>query len=70
MKIIVFDLGGGTYDVSLIYVDKDKNFETMVYKGDEKLGGSDFDNKLIDYSLKEQEIRKTKEFFYKNMELY
>ena len=53
MKIIVFDLGGGTYDVSLIYVDKDKNFETMVYKGDEKLGGSDFDNKLIDYCLKD-----------------
>ena len=53
MKIIVFDLGGGTYDVSLIYVDKDKNFETMVYKGDEKLGGSDFDNKLIDFCLKD-----------------
>ena len=52
IKIIVFDLGGGTYDVSLIYVDKDKNFETMGYKGDEKLGGSDFDNKLIDYCLK------------------
>ena len=51
MKIIVFDFGGGTYDVSLIYVDKDKNFETMAYKGDEKLGGSDFDNKLIDYCL-------------------
>ena len=53
MKIIVFDFGGGTYDVSLIYVDKDKNFETMAYKGDENLGGSDFDNKLIDYCLKD-----------------
>ena len=53
MKIIVFDFGGGTYDVSLIYVDNNKNFETMAYKGDENLGGSDFDNKLIDYCLKE-----------------
>ena len=53
MKIIVFDLGGGTYDVSLIYVNKDKNFETMAYKGDEKLGGSDFDNKILDFCLKE-----------------
>ena len=53
MKIMVFDLGGGTYDVSLIYVNKDKNFETMAYKGDEKLGGSDFDNKILDFCLKD-----------------
>ena len=53
MKIIVFDLGGGTYDVSLVYVEKDKTFETKGYNGDQKLGGSDFDNKLIDYSLKD-----------------
>lgn len=52
MKIIVFDLGGGTYDVSLIYVDQEKNFETKGYNGDQNLGGSDFDNTLIDYSLK------------------
>ena len=53
MKIIVFDLGGGTYDVSVVYLDKDKTFETMGYNGDQKLGGFDFDNKLIDHSLKE-----------------
>ena len=53
MKILVFDLGGGTYDVSIVYLDKDKTFETKGYDGDQKLGGSDFDNKLIDYSLKE-----------------
>ena len=51
-KIIVFDLGGGTYDVSLIYVDKDKLFENMGYSGDQRLGGSDFDKKLMDYALK------------------
>ena len=52
MKIIVFDLGGGTYDVSLIYVDKNKKFENKNYSGDQRLGGSDFDKKLVDYSLK------------------
>ena len=52
-KIIVFDLGGGTYDVSLIYSFKGKIFEAMAYSGDQRLGGSDFDNKLIDYSLKD-----------------
>ena len=52
-KIIVFDLGGGTYDVSLIFMTKGTKYETMGYKGDEKLGGSDFDNKLIDFCLKD-----------------
>ena len=51
MKIIVFDLGGGTYDVSIVYLE-DNIFETMGYDGDQNLGGFDFDNKLIDYSLK------------------
>ena len=52
-KIIVFDLGGGTYDVSLIQINKNKIFETMAYKGDERLGGSDFDNKLIDFCIED-----------------
>ena len=50
LKIIVFDFGGGTFDVSLIYVDN-KNYETMGYKGDQRLGGSDFDKRLMDYCL-------------------
>lgn len=58
IKIIVFDLRGGTYDVTIILVDKDKTFETIGYNRDQKLGGLDFDNKLIEYSLKE--------FFNKN----
>ena len=51
MKIIVFDLGGGTYDVSLIYIYQGQIFETMAYEGDQHLGGSDFDNILMDYCL-------------------
>ena len=53
MKILVFDFGGGTFDVSLIYVYNYKKFETMAYNGDQKLGGSDLDKKLMDYCLNE-----------------
>ena len=51
MKILVFDLGGGTFDVSLILVKENKDYETMAYKGDQKLGGSDFDNKIMEFCL-------------------
>ena len=48
--IIVFDLGGGTYDVSLIEVSN-LNFETRATAGDQFLGGGDFDNKIMEYCL-------------------
>ena len=48
--IIVFDLGGGTYDVSLIEVSK-ALFETRATAGDQFLGGGDFDNKIMEYCL-------------------
>ena len=51
-NIIVFDFGGGTYDVSLIEVT-DTIFETRASSGDQQLGGLDFDNKLMEHSLKE-----------------
>ena len=51
MKILVFGLGGGAFDVSLILVKENKDYETMAYKGDQKLGGSDFDNKLMEFCL-------------------
>ena len=53
MKILVIDFGGGTFDVSLIYINKYKKFETKAYSGDQKLGGSDLDKKLMDYCLNE-----------------
>ena len=52
-KVLVVDLGGGTYDVSLVYIQNKKLYETIAYKGKEKLGGSDFDNRLMDYCLDE-----------------
>ena len=51
-KILVFDLGGGTYDVSLIE-KYGKDSETKCYSGDSQLGGADFDIKLMNYCIME-----------------
>ncbi|MGB5961304.1 MAG: molecular chaperone DnaK [Coleofasciculaceae cyanobacterium] len=47
-RIIVFDLGGGTFDVSILEVG-DGVFEVMATSGDTHLGGDDFDKKIVDY---------------------
>lgn len=47
-NILVFDLGGGTFDVSLLSIE-DGVFEVLSTAGDTHLGGEDFDNKLTDY---------------------
>ena len=47
-KILVFDLGGGTFDVSILEIG-DGVFEVLATNGNNKLGGDDFDNKVIDY---------------------
>ena len=47
-KILVFDLGGGTFDVSILEIG-DGVFEVLATAGNNRLGGDDFDNKLIDY---------------------
>jgi len=47
-NILVFDLGGGTFDVSLLSIE-DHVFEVLATAGDTHLGGEDFDNKLTDY---------------------
>jgi molecular chaperone DnaK len=55
-KIAVFDLGGGTFDISIIEiadVDGDKQFEVLATNGDTFLGGEDFDQRLIDYIVEE-----------------
>jgi len=52
-KILVFDLGGGTFDVTIlrINVGKEQNFEILSTNGNKFLGGEDFDNILVDYFL-------------------
>ena len=55
-KIAVYDLGGGTFDISIIEVadiDGEKQFEVMSTNGDTFLGGEDFDNRLIDHLVDE-----------------
>ena len=55
-KIAVFDLGGGTFDVSIIEiadVDGDKQFEVLSTNGDPFLGGEDFDQRIIEYLIDE-----------------
>ncbi len=47
-KILVYDLGGGTFDVSLLEIG-DGVFEVLATNGDTMLGGDDFDNRVIDY---------------------
>jgi len=50
-QIIVYDLGGGTFDVSLLSID-DGVFEVLATAGDTHLGGEDFDNRIIDHFVK------------------
>lgn len=55
-KIAVYDLGGGTFDISIIEiadVDGEKQFEVLATNGDTFLGGEDFDQRLIDYIIGE-----------------
>lgn len=55
-KIAVYDLGGGTFDVSIIEiaeVDGEKQFEVLATNGDTFLGGEDFDNRVIEYLVDE-----------------
>jgi molecular chaperone DnaK len=50
--ILVFDLGGGTFDVSLLEVGKDEDFSTIQVRstsGDNRLGGDDWDERVVDY---------------------
>ena len=55
-KVAVYDLGGGTFDISIIElaeIDGEKQFEVLSTNGDTSLGGEDFDNVLIDHFVDE-----------------
>ncbi|HIF9258273.1 TPA: molecular chaperone DnaK [Photobacterium damselae] len=54
--IAVYDLGGGTFDISIIEIDEvegEKTFEVLATNGDTHLGGEDFDNRVINYLVDE-----------------
>lgn len=59
--ILVFDLGGGTFDVSLLEVGKDEDdFSTIQVRataGDNRLGGDDWDNRVVEYLLKQLKVK-------------
>ena len=59
-KVAVYDLGGGTFDISIIEIadiDGDKQFEVLSTNGDTFLGGEDFDQRIIDFII--DEFKKT-----------
>ena len=49
-NVLIFDLGGGTFDVSLLTIEEGI-FEVKATAGDTHLGGEDFDNRMVDYFL-------------------
>lgn len=51
--VLVYDLGGGTFDVTLLELSSDNVYHVLSTSGDTKLGGDDFDNLLIDYIKKD-----------------
>merc|ERR1712186_290043 len=51
-KVLIFDLGGGTFDVSILTIE-DGIFEVKATAGDTHLGGEDFDNRLVDHFVNE-----------------
>lgn len=56
-KILVFDLGGGTLDVTIMEMGKEGTFDVLSTSGDTKLGGTDMDNAVIDWII--DEFKKT-----------
>ncbi|MCO6552691.1 MAG: molecular chaperone DnaK [Gilliamella sp.] len=65
--IAVYDLGGGTFDISIIEIDDvdgEKTFEVLATNGDTHLGGEDFDSRLINYLV--DEFKREQNFDLKN----
>ena len=50
VNVFVFDLGGGTFDISILKV-KDQKYKVIATNGDTELGGIDFDDKLLEYCM-------------------
>lgn len=52
-NVLIFDLGGGTFDVSILTIDEGSLFEVRATAGDTHLGGEDFDNRLVNHFAEE-----------------
>jgi molecular chaperone DnaK (HSP70) len=55
-NVLIFDLGGGTFDVSILNI-KEGIFEVKATGGDTRLGGEDFDQNIMDVLIKEAEAQ-------------
>ncbi|CAH1155206.1 unnamed protein product [Phaedon cochleariae] len=64
-NVLIFDLGGGTFDVSILAIDEGSLFEVKSTAGDTHLGGEDFDNRLVNHFVEEFK-RKHKKDLSKN----
>lgn len=52
-NVLIFDLGGGTFDVSILTIDEGSLFEVKSTAGDTHLGGGDFDNRMVNHFIQE-----------------
>merc|ERR1712226_807109 len=67
-NVLIFDLGGGTFDVSLLTIEEGI-FEVKATAGDTHLGGEDFDNRMVDYFLQDFKRRHRKDMSKNNRPL-
>jgi heat shock protein 1/8 len=67
-NVLIFDLGGGTFDVSLLTIEEGI-FEVKATAGDTHLGGEDFDNRMVDYFLQEFKRKNRKDMSENNRAL-
>ena len=63
-KVLIFDLGGGTFDVTIVKI-KGNEYNVLASLGEEHLGGEDFNQRIIKYVM--EEIKKDKRFKFKNI---
>ncbi|KAI3674799.1 hypothetical protein L2E82_51915 [Cichorium intybus] len=61
INVLVFDLGGGTFDVSILTIAEGETFEVKAVAGDTHLGGQDFDNRMVDHCAREFKRRWNKD---------
>jgi L1 cell adhesion molecule like protein len=52
-NVLIYDLGGGTFDVSILTIDEGSMFEVRSTAGDTHLGGEDFDNRMVTFFIQE-----------------
>ncbi|KAK1437157.1 hypothetical protein QVD17_02943 [Tagetes erecta] len=61
LNVLVFDLGGGTFDVSVMTIEEGGVYEVKAVAGDTHLGGEDFDNRIVDHCVSEFKKKSNKD---------